>query len=321
MWNTFARFGLGEEAASNGGADTAPTPGFSSPHQQEGQLTFAPTPVGPGSEDAPPIVGELYVGQYEARSRPVADSDPATPLGESVSLVPGTYDMVARADGYGLQRLRVTVRAGQVRDLTVQMRRNLASSSNGAVATGDGVNLDRLVDDTEASNWAAHGALVSGREVTVELDPSRSSHQVGRVQVSALLRPPITDDADPGTQNRYTALRRFEILVCDASTGADCSQEASYRSVFRSGRNAFPAIAPRPRAPDLAMRSFELPRSQATHVMLRVLDNQCTGGPDFRGDQDDDARHDTDCVTGSAAATGTPQGTVVRAAELQVFDQ
>lgn len=319
MWNTFARFGLGEGAASNGGADTAPTPGFTSPYQQEGAFTFMPTPTGPGSEGAPPIVGELYVGRYEARTRPVADTDPATPLGDVVSLVPGTYDMVARADGYGMQRLQVTVQSGQVRDLTVQMRRNLASGTNGAQVTGPGVNLGQLVDDTEATNWAAHGALVSGREVTVELDPSRPSHRIGRVQVSAMLRPPIAGDADPGTQNRYTALRQFEVLVCDASTGADCSLDASYRSVLVSGRNAFPAIAPRPRAPDLIMRSFDFPRVSATHVKLRVRHNQCTGGNDFRGDQDDDPRHDTDCVTGSAALLGVSQGTIVRTAELQVF--
>jgi hypothetical protein len=34
-----------------------------------------------------------------------------------------------------------------------------------------------------------------------------------------------------------------------------------------------------------------------------------------------DPRHDTDCVTGSAAATGAPQGEIVRAAELQVFER
>jgi hypothetical protein len=69
------------------------------------------------------------------------------------------------------------------------------------------------------------------------------------------------------------------------------------------------------------MRSFDVPRTTASHVMLRVLDNQCTGTPAFRGDQDDDPRHDTDCVTGRTAATGIPLGEVVRAAELQVFDR
>jgi extracellular elastinolytic metalloproteinase len=44
-----------------------------------------------------------------------------------------------------------------------------------------------------------------------------------------------------------------------------------------------------------------------------VLSNQCTGGPDFQGDQDNDPGNITDCDLGSV------QGGNVRAAELQVF--
>jgi hypothetical protein len=84
----------------------------------------------------------VYVGHYDARSRAVVDTDPATPLDDTVALVPGTYEFLARADGHGTQRFTFTVRAGQVRDLPVQMRPNLASAHNGAEATGDGVNLD-----------------------------------------------------------------------------------------------------------------------------------------------------------------------------------
>jgi len=317
LWNTFARFGLGEGASSAGGADTAPIPDFTSPRRSEGTLTFEPTASGSNT----PVVAQLFVGRYEARSRPVADTDPATELDESVSLVPGTYELLVRANGYGTKRLTATVQAGsRARDLDVSLPRNLASAANGAVASGDGVNLARLIDDTEATNWAASGAPVEGRQVTVRLDPSKASHQVDRVQVSALLRPPIAGDADPGGQNRFSALRQFEIWTCKATATVDCSQDSQYKRIYTSRENAFPAVAPRPRAPDLVMRSFDVPKTSATHVRLRVLDNQCTGTPAFRGDQDDDPRHDTDCVTGSAAATGVAQGTVVRAAELQVYD-
>ncbi|MGH9209298.1 MAG: M36 family metallopeptidase [Acidimicrobiales bacterium] len=321
LWNTFARFGLGEAAFSNGADDMAPIPDFTSPHTREGTLTFEPEGVGSGSRHGRPIVAELYVGRYEARSRPVADTDPATPLDDTVALVPGTYEFLARADGHGSRRVTFTVRSGHTRDLDVEMRPNLASVHNGAAATGDGVNLDRLIDDTETTNWASLGAPVEGREVTVRLDPSRPSHQISRVQASAMLRTPIAGDVDSGTQNRFTALRQFEILTCRARAGVDCTAEADFRSVFVSRSNAFPAVAPRPRAPDLITRSFDIPRTTATHVMLRVLDNQCTGTPDFRGDQDDDPRHDTDCVTGSTALFGVSQGEIVRAAELQVFER
>jgi len=315
--NTFARFGLGESASSNGGADTAPIPDFTSPYSNEGTLVFKPT--GPGGV---PIEAELYVGRYEARARPVADTHPATALGDSVALVPGTYEVIARADGYGMQRFSVNVTATpRPRNLPVQMRRNVASAHNGATAAGDGVNVDKLIDDTEATNWAALGGPVAGREVTVRLDPSRRVHEISRVQVSAMLRPQITTDVDNGVQNRFTALRQFEILTCTASRQVACTNDADFTSVFVSPADAFPAVAPRPRAPDLIMRTFAIPLTRATHVRLQVLETQCTGQAAFRGDLDDDPRHDTDCVTGSTALFGFSQGEIVRAAELQVFDR
>jgi hypothetical protein len=317
LWNTFARYGLGEGASSNAAADTAPIPGFSSPHQREATVAFKPA----SADRNRPIVAQLYVGNYEARSRAVADTDPETPLGDSVALVPGTYDFVVRADGYGATRFTARIQAGRTRNLSVRMEPNLASARNGATATGPGVNLDKLIDDTEATNWASLGAPVQGQRVTVRLDPSERTHQIRRVQVSAMLRPPIPTDVDPGTQNRFSALRRFEILACAVGPRVDCSSDAQFKTVYRSRPNAFPAVAPRPRAPNLIVRSFDIPRTQATHVQLRVLENQCTGTAAYRGQQDNDPRHDTDCVTGSAAATGAPQGSIVRAAELQVFER
>jgi extracellular elastinolytic metalloproteinase len=44
-----------------------------------------------------------------------------------------------------------------------------------------------------------------------------------------------------------------------------------------------------------------------------VLSNQCTGGPDFQGDQDNDPTNDSDCVSGSTS------GESVRVAELEAF--
>jgi len=77
--------------------------------------------------------------------------------------------------------------------------------------------------------------------------------------------------------------------------------------------NAFPSGIPRPRAPELIMRSFAVPATTATHVRLRVPTNQCTGQPLYHGDLDDNRGNDADCSTGST------QDENVRAAELQVF--
>jgi extracellular elastinolytic metalloproteinase len=83
----------------------------------------------------------------------------------------------------------VDVTAGAT-TLTVEMPTNLASSAAGATVSGDGINLARIVDDDEATNWASIGSLVAGKQVTVDL--AGGAHRVDRVQVSAMLRPAVT---------------------------------------------------------------------------------------------------------------------------------
>ena len=86
--------------------------------------------------------------------------------------------------------------------------------------TGDGVNLDAIADDTEATDWASLDG-VAGKQVTVDL-AGTAPQRVTQVNVSALLRPAIDGDADPGPQNRFSALRSFQLLACNAKV-ADCS--------------------------------------------------------------------------------------------------
>src|SRR5262245_12137200 len=87
LWNAFAKRGLGETAASRGAGDANPTPGFTSPFANEATITFKPV-----DEDAVIPNAQLFVGHYQARAVPVADTDGLTPLTDSVSLVPGTYE-------------------------------------------------------------------------------------------------------------------------------------------------------------------------------------------------------------------------------------
>ncbi|MFF0098105.1 M36 family metallopeptidase [Micromonospora sp. NPDC005257] len=307
LWNAFAGRGLGEAAASVGHTDADPTPGFTSPYAREGALRFLPV-----GERGPVAGAQLFVGRYQARAVPVADTDAATPLTDRVELVPGTYEFVVRAPGHGHTRIGpVTVKAGQNRTLAVNLRPNLASAAAGATVTGDGLNLERIADDDEATNWAALGAPVAGRQVTVDL--AGGVQRVRRVQVSAMLRPPVTGDADAGTQSRYSAVRQFRVLACTATGPVTCAEAADFRPVYTSRPDAFPAVAPRPRAPELIMRSFDIPRTTATHLRVEVLTNQCTGAPDYAGEQDDDPQAATDC------ATASPQAQNVRIAEFQAF--
>jgi hypothetical protein len=72
-----------------------------------------------------------------------------------------------------------------------------------------------------------------------------------------------------------------------------------------------------PRAPELIIRSFDGPKTQATHVRLVVLSTQCTGFAGYAGEQDNDPRANSDCATAEPAAAS--QTTHVD--EFQVFSR
>jgi extracellular elastinolytic metalloproteinase len=334
LWDAFALRGLGRSASTEGPRDLDAVPGFDSPlRSDEARIRFA---APNGVKDM-----KVYVGQYEARSTPVADTsaDSATP--NQLDFVPGTYEFVATAPGFGHQRFTQTFRAGESRTVRVPFRTNLASMHNGAKASGDGVNLDRLIDDTEATNWASltgegtasdgkpEGAQVEGRQVTVDLAGSRPQ-TVAEVQISAVLRGALTEEdsgdtpPDPGSQSRFSALRSFDVFTCNAARGAKCADGEGFTKVFSSADDAFPGRRPRPKVPDLLLRPFDVRDTQATHVRLVVRDNQCTGGPDFQGETnpDSDPLFNPDCDTEAATpdrAILNPPFDQVRAAELQVF--
>jgi hypothetical protein len=332
LWHAFASRGLGETASSTGAADRQPVPGWSSPvADDEARITFAAGGDGSGA------TMEVYTGVYEARISPTADTDPESDTADTVAFVPGTYEFVARADGYGAVRFTETFEPGEKRTVQVPLRTNLASTHNGATATGDGLNLEALIDDTESTNWASltsdgtasagkgEGRQVHGRQVTVEL--SQTPVEVSEVQVSAALRPTDASNPDPGGQSRFSALRAFDILACDATVdGNTCSDdEAEFDVIFRSAGDAFPGVRPRPTAPDLTLRSFDVRDVSATHVRLRVRTNQCTGGPAYSGEQNqvnDPVFSNPDCASTAATpdrAVLSPPYDLVRAAELQVF--
>ncbi|GAA0926725.1 M36 family metallopeptidase [Nonomuraea longicatena] len=305
MWTAFAEHGLGEGASSRGQSDPDPVPSFATSHAKTAKLTLKPYGA---AKDA---AVRLYVGDYESRVVPMADTDPATATGDSFEIVPGKYDFLAVAPGFGHKRFSLSVRPGET-TLPLSLSRNHASAAAGATASGDGVNHAKLIDETEGTNWASHTAPVAGRNVVVDLagtDPVK----VGRVQVSAMLRPNIGDAADPGGQNRFSALRSFEILACDASAGTDCSNPANFRKIYTSDEDAFETARPRPRGADLLIDSFNVRDTKATHLALRTLSSQCTGNPVYAGEQDNDPNSNTDCATASPAAGQ------IRAAELQAF--
>ena len=324
LWNVFAKRGMGSGAVTVGNNDTDPKPSFESPFASNATISFKVVSMDeaqPGCTTGcntelgrKPLAAKIYVGKYEARATPllvtIADHAANPP---SAKFAPGTYDFIAVADGYGHFRFQRTFTAGQVATFIPWVRRNWASKTNtgsgAATASGDGVNHVNLIDDTEATQWARTGALpsVAGSQVTVDL-AGTTARTVSRVQVSALLFSPA------GEQPRVTALRQFEIWTCTASvSNPNCGNPLGFSKIFTSPADAFPAVRPRPAAPDLILRGFAVPSTSATHVQIRVVTNQCTGAPDYQGDQDMDPLNNTDCIGGSTRDND------VRIAELQVF--
>jgi hypothetical protein len=145
-----------------------------------------------------------------------------------------------------------------------------------------------------------------GVQVTIALD-GEQSFQLAKS--SALLLP---------GQNRFTALRQFELYACTAGNAAnptcDGAIDAGWDRFLRSPGDAFPAPNPRPSSLDLTMRTFSIPETTATHVKFVVVNNQCTGTPLYQGEQHDDPLAPSpDC---RSTSVGTDE---VRAAELQLL--
>jgi extracellular elastinolytic metalloproteinase len=86
--------------------------------------------------------------------------------------------------------------------------------------------------------------------------------------------------------------------------------------VYASPDDAFPGQAPRPVAPELILRRFNVPDFRATHLKFVVKTSQCTGGFAYQGDQDADPTNNPDCDSNVAAASSR---NLVRTAEVQVF--
>jgi hypothetical protein len=305
--NAFAESGLGRDAATATNNDTDATPSFASAFADNATVRLHPVGAADGA------VVRLYVGDWEARAVPVADTDPATAVPDTFQILPKTpFTFVVNGVGFGSRRFSRTFQPGATVDLRLDLPRNAASTASGAVVSGDGVNLDKIADETEATDWASLDG-VAGKKVTIDLAGDHVQ-LVTTVNVSAMLRPAIVGDADAGPQNRFTALRSFKIQAC-LDLLFDCTQDSSYFTIAISKDDAFPGGAFRPVAPQLNLRTFHTLPVLATHIRIVVGASQCTGNPQYAGEQDNDPRAATDC------ATNSPFAQQVRISEVQVFSR
>ena len=315
IWKGFAQNGMGAKASTTNTDDDQPKSDYTSPLASEGTVAVKT-----------PVKGKVYVGRYEARVTPIADTDGSTSLPSTISMVPGTYDFVFQADGYGLKRFTATVTAGHTTTETLSLPKNLASKTNGATVDGasaNSLNTSSLIDDTENTNWAgvdASGVSVDTAHPFVNVDLAGGKQKISTVEVSAMLRPASDSDNDADAGSRFTALRQFAIEVCTQTATVDCSSSlpstsagSPYKRIYTSPSDAFDGVRPRPLAPALLAKSFNIPDTSATHVRLVVLQNQCTGQSQYAGEQDNDPANDTDCKSASTRDESA------RAAELEVF--
>lgn len=335
LWAAYASKGLGDAADEGGTADWA-TP----LEDVEATVQFRTVPVGGGG--VPPQAA-IFAGPFTARTTEIAVSANG---GRSAAreFMPGRYLFTARADGYGMYQFEATFEEGKSYVLDVPMRKNHASETNGAEAAGDGGNHSSLIDDSEETNWAFLGEdtteQIEGKQVTVDL-AGDAPVNVKEIAVSAMNRPQASGDAyDSIAQNRFAALRSFEILTCNAAKGVDCEEEDSFELIYSTEPNEeyFPSGRPRPTSEDLRIRTFDVPDTDATHVRLRVLHNHCTGNPLYSVEENPVAEEELgnpDCVDGHTFAPlvatnpdpenpPEPQNTQrhrVRASELQVFSE
>ncbi|GAA1913131.1 M36 family metallopeptidase [Nocardioides marmoribigeumensis] len=320
LWKAFARSGMGTRARTPDADSSNPTPSFATPTGHRSVRFGLRLPSGKA------VAGKVYVGTYEARATPVADTLSKTGRDAVDRFAPGTYRGLVQSARTGLQRVRFTVRAGRgTQAVRFTVHPNLAGQANGAkvVRSSSGsLNPSYLIDATEGTNWA--GVVGSGNVddkgkhpfVVVDLAGSHSQ-RITRFLVSAMLRPapasptdvPLAQDPDSGS--RFTALRKFGIDVC---TKACTTSGAVWKRVYTSSGSAFPSVRPRPTAPTLNARVFRLRSAvRATHVRLVALENQCTGFAGYAGEIDNDPTNDTDCKSAS------DRGSIVHAAELEVF--
>jgi extracellular elastinolytic metalloproteinase len=321
LWLGYARGGMGANASAASPNDGEPVPDFEPVGSKFGTVRFRAE-----NDDGDPVNARIYVGHYEARVSPIADTNPATTgpinLDDTAKFAPGEYEFVAHAPGYGHVRFDLEIRSNRSRTVEIEFPTNWASATSGATVTSPnvGATLAGLIDDTENTQWAATAdnftgtptpgspggnLTVDGKQATVDLAGS-GAIRVRYVQVSAHIGP---------NSGRFAPVRQFELWACN-SHRANCSTDAGFSRVYTSPENAFPSDPPRPVAPHLILRRFDTPDFTATHVRFVVKTNQCTGGPGYQGDQDADPTNNPDC---DSNVPGNSARNFVRTAELQVF--
>lgn len=318
LWDAFAFRGMGKGAFTPNADSENVKASFVSPTSKATRVRFKPRST-----------GQVFVGNYEARVTPVADTIRKTKLKSVARFSPGRYRMLFVSPKNGFTRFTMRVTSGKSMLVRIADRKNFAAGAAGAkviASSGaDSLNPGALLDGTEATNWGGissalgsnSGASVDSVNPSVSVDLAGGRHVVRRVQVSAYLTPapPSPTDVplaqpDPDSGSRFTALRRFAVDACVRNCD---SGNAKWKRVYVSPKDAFPSLRPRPVSPTLILRSFKIRPTRASALRLVALENQCSGYAGYAGEQDADPTNNTDCKSAS------DRDQIVHAAEFQAF--
>ena len=261
-------------------------PDFGSPLDSNVKVTFNLVSKDTGD----PVVGKVYVGNYESRRR--RSRTPTrrrrTRGSTSTAMQPPPSHPASTTSS---PSRRATGSSGS-------MRRSTGTDEDPDRPDADQLGLrsgrcdgDRrrehagaAIDETELTNWnadgrAADGTLsgIAGKQITIDLagtrpgGDQRRGQRDDRANAEPLLRPAVVRALGVQRQLGRGLLHRRGLL-----------------EGVHERPDAFPGDAPRPNGPQLILRNFNTGEFRATHVRLRVLTNQCTGGPAYQGEQDAD---------------------------------
>ena len=258
VWAAFAERGFGSSARTKSADDTDPVPAFDVPDAaQNGTVALTVTNASAGGpvEDV-----RVLGGLFEGRATPVFTTN-GQGTGKA-RFAAGTYTLTLQANGFGIQRVTVTVPRGGTVSRRIALRPNLLSESSGATVKQVSSESQFLpaqfaFDDTEATAWRTEEIDTpynDGKDATAVVELAKTS-VIDTVNVSVM---------KPVGLPRFAAAKQVTV------------QTSMDGKTWRTAQVAnFSFKMPRPNVDDLRMRSFRI--RPVTANFVRVIPNKVFG--------------------------------------------
>ena len=300
IWHAFAARGMGNNASSTSTDDNDPIPGFASPNESNATVTFNATAPDEGNAA---VKAKIYVGKYEAgvtpRRRHRRGHD-AAGIGEV-----RRRDVRLRRTGAGLRPVPLHA---DVHGRTDGHGERADAHELGIVEQGRdrlGRRHEYRQPDRRHREHSVGVGHRSGRRQAGHGDARRRrAHDHPRAGERRAQR-------GPGSLQRAAAVRDLGV---HGFRGKRQLHDRVHEGVHQPGRRLPGRRTEAGRTePDHALVHPAVRRSARRTSGSSSTRSQCTGGPAYAGEQDNDPTNSTDCTANSADA-----GQVI-AAELEAF--